>query len=148
MTIAVGIGDEGMGKGRRGEEEHRPLLLVAPVVQVDADHAALDVMHLKKAVVAMHRHVAAEEVRQLAKGLVVHVGIGVTLVVNLANIDVGDGLRVAHAPYPRREIMAARRSGRARQAQGLICFSSLSSPRNCWGFSSPDWSWVRREVLS
>ncbi|MNE97068.1 hypothetical protein D3C80_1953620 [compost metagenome] len=51
----------------------------------------------------MNRHIAAEEVRELAKSLVVHFGIGVSLVVDLADVDVGYGLALRHgdlSPLP------------------------------------------------
>ncbi|MNC70077.1 hypothetical protein D3C75_1208510 [compost metagenome] len=56
-------------------------------------------MHLEKAVMAVHRHVTAEEIRQLAQRLVVHLGIGITLIVGLANMDVGDGRPHCHQHY-------------------------------------------------
>ncbi len=96
MAFAVGLGDEGVGNGRRGQEEHRPRLQILLIVEVDPHRAALHVMHLEETVVAMHRHVATEEAGQVAELVVVHLGIGVTLVVDLADVDVGNRLAWVH----------------------------------------------------
>jgi len=53
-------------------------------------------MHLEKPVVTMHRHVPPKKSRQVAKPVVVHLGIAVTLVVDLPDVDVGDRLTIAH----------------------------------------------------
>ncbi|MCY1362575.1 hypothetical protein D9M69_492990 [compost metagenome] len=103
MAIGVLLGNKGMGDGRWREEEQRPFLTVLLLIEIDPHRPALHVVHLEEAVVAMHRHVAAEEIRQLSEGFVVHLGIGVTLVVDLANVDVGDGLPLCHgdrSPLP------------------------------------------------
>lgn len=96
MAVGVGFGDEGMRHRRRREEKHRPGFEVLLVVQVDPHRAGLDVMHLEKPVMAMHRHVAAKKSRQVAEPVVVHLGIAVTLVVDLPDVDVGDRLTIAH----------------------------------------------------
>ncbi len=89
-----------MRDGRRGEEEQRGALAVLPVVEIDPRRAAGHVVDLEEAVVAVHRHVAAEEVGQLAEGLVVHVLVGISLVVDLADVDVRNGLVFPHDPRP------------------------------------------------
>ncbi|MNY49119.1 hypothetical protein D3C86_1845130 [compost metagenome] len=45
---------------------------------------------------SMHRHVAAEESRQITEFVVVHFGIAVALVVDLTDVDVGDRLTIDH----------------------------------------------------
>ncbi|MCY1418745.1 hypothetical protein D9M71_343130 [compost metagenome] len=132
MAVTVRIGDKGVRNGRRREEEHRPFLQVALVIEVHPHRAALDVMHLEKAVMAVHRHVTAEEIRQLAQRLVMHLGIGITLIVGLADMDVGDRRPYCHQHY---SLWVG--------GQYLSCFNSLSKPSSSCSLSSPNCSRIR-----
>lgn len=96
VAFAVGLGDEGMGNGWWREEKHRPRFQVLLVVEVNPHRAAFHIVHLEKPVVTVHRHVAAEEPGQVAQLVVMHLRVGVTLVVDLADVDVGDRLAIAH----------------------------------------------------
>ncbi|MNP11341.1 hypothetical protein D3C76_1035240 [compost metagenome] len=96
MSVTVGLGHEGMGNGRRCEEEHRAGFDVLLIIEIHPHGAALDVVHLEEPVVAMNRHVAAEKIRQVGESVVMHFGVAVALVVHLTNVDVGDRLTVSH----------------------------------------------------
>ncbi|MNT70189.1 hypothetical protein D3C72_2085470 [compost metagenome] len=96
MAFTVWMGDEGMRNGRRGEEEQRRAFAVLAVVEIHPRRAAGHVVDLEEAVVAVHRHVAAEKVGELAQRLVVDVLIGISLVVDPADIDVRNGLVFPH----------------------------------------------------
>lgn len=96
MAIGVRLGDEGVRHGRRGEEEHRPRLQVLALVEIDPHRAVLHVVHLEETVVPVRRHVATEESGQVAQRIVVHLGVGIALVVDLPNVDVGDRLALWH----------------------------------------------------
>ena len=50
-------------------------------------------MRLKEAVMAVDGSVAAEKIGQSAKSLVMDFALGIALIVNAADVDVGDDLR-------------------------------------------------------
>ena len=91
MAIAALFGGERMGNSGRRQKEHRPLLMILPVIQVNPDHAAVDVVHLKKAVMVVNRHVAPEEVSHRPEGIVMHRRVSIPLIVLLTDRDIGNG---------------------------------------------------------
>ena len=104
MAVAVWLGDEGMRHRRRRQEEHRPGLDVLLIIQVHPHRTGLHVMHLKKPVVPVNGHVAPEKPGKVAQPVVVHLAVAVALVVDLADVDVRNGMPITHDCLPAKRL--------------------------------------------
>ena len=88
MTVGVFFGIKGMRNGRRREEEQRRLAAIDALVEGQANTAAHQQVDLEKSVMPMHRRIAAEKLRERAKGLVVDVAFRVAPVVGPTDMNV------------------------------------------------------------
>jgi hypothetical protein len=66
------------------------------IVQIHPHRSAFYIVHLEEPVVAVHGHVPAEETSQVAELVVMDFRIAVALVLDLANVDIGNRLTVNH----------------------------------------------------
>ncbi len=61
--------------------------MVLKIIQIEVDMAVVYVMNLEKTVMAMHRDAATEKFGEAVMPIVVKVGVGIALIVDLTEIE-------------------------------------------------------------